>query len=726
MSIVGPVLPLRRTRRLVRGPLALAATAALAGCGGSGEDAGGEVGRVEGFLPGLQVLSAAYVQSFAPYESLAATLRTSDPAFTRQSVTWFFTEAPSVVYDSFALASARFEYARAAGLTGAGQVVSVVDDGFRLSHEAFADTVITGSVSVVEDHGTAVAAIVAGNASQAQGDTQDFTGVAPGVALDLGVWERSGGGASYSDLRAAAQRASSLGAVAQNHSWGFPTVPATASGFGTVFASQAAQDWLAALTDYARQGVVVFSAPNDGSSATILDGLPVLRPDLEAGWLSVINADVEVNANRVTSATLLSAPCAQSARWCLAAEGVWEAPSAASDTAYVTADNRQLVIGTSFAAPQVTGALALLAQAFPTLTPHDLRVRLLASADDGFFTPDAQVELADGFIKGYSNVWGHGFLDLRAALLPIGTPRIQMADGSAVALDSPLVASGAAMGDAVARSLGAVGVLATDTLGGDFRLSGSGLTATTTAPPIGPALLSDMMAADPFAVSDLSAPGVLRSLSGQSLTLSDPAGEVQAAVLVPGDGGEDAGVALARVIDTGSGALSVGLTLGRDGGDLFGLGIGGAAPGADIAALDLGLTQDLGGGGFLRLGATMGVATGETDTRFNALSMELGTTRAAGDRLALGVSLPVATTSGQTTLMLPTSRGAGGLIHTPVSIDLAPQDRQVDLSLRYDVPLDVGPGGRTDLRLELRHALNHGHVAGATDTGVGLALRISF
>jgi len=50
----------------------------------------------------------------------------------------------------------------------------------------------------------------------------------------------------------------------------------------------------------------------------------------------------------------------------------------------------------------------------------------------------------------------------------------------------------------------------------------------------------------------------------------------------------------------------------------------------------------------------------------------------------------------------------------------------VDLSLRYDVPLDVGRDGRTDLRLELRHALNHGHVAGATDTGLGLALRISF
>jgi hypothetical protein len=194
---------------------------------------------------------------------------------------------------------------------------------------------------------------------------------------------------------------------------------------------------------------------------------------------------------------------------------------------------------------------------------------------------------------------------------------------------------------------------------------------------------------------------------------------------MPGTGAQDAGVAVARVFDTGSLAVSVGVTLGRDDGDLFGLGVGSTAR-ADMAALDLGLTQDLGGSGFLRLGASFGMAKGEVQTQFNALSMELGATGPGGDRLALGVALPLATTAGQTTLLLPTGRSTTGLVHTPVAIDLVPEARQVDLSLRYDVPLDVGPDGRTDLRLELRHALNHGHVEGATDTGIGLALRISF
>lgn len=730
MSIPGSPLPMSKGCPRPRWTLAVVALV-LAGCGGSGDEAETDAaGRVQGFLPGLDVLSAGFVQSFAPFEAAAATLRVSDPGFVRQVLRWTFDEPGQAIYDSYALVSARFEYARALGLTGAGQIVSVVDDGFRGSHEVFEDTLVTGPGSLpTNSHGTAVAAIIAGFASTAagQGDSADFTGVAPGAALDLGVYVRPGSQAtSFSDLQTAAERALDLGAVAQNNSWGYVGLPASRQGYDTLFASQAARDWLSALTDYARQGVVVFAAPNDGTGATIMDGLPALRPDLERGWLSVINAVPNFDGDRVTSATLLSAPCAQSARWCLAAEGVWSVPFAQSDTSYADDQGRTIVVGTSFAAPQVTGALAILAQAFPTLTPHELRVRLLASADDGFFTPDGRVELAEGFVKGYSNVWGHGFLDVRAALLPIGTPEVRMADGSAVPLDKPLVASGAAMGDAVSRSLGAVGVLATDGLGGDFTFSGAGLTATTSAPPVGPALLADLMSGDPWAVPAAAAPGVLGSLSGRHLSLSDPAGELQAALVMPGDGSDDLGVAVSRAFDTGSGVLSVGLSLARDGGDLFGLGIGGREDMADIAALDLGLTQDLGGGGFLRLGASVGVAAGEADTRFNALSMEVGTTGAGGDRLALGVSLPVATTAGQTTLMLPTSRSADGLVHTPVAIDLAPEDRQVDLSLRYDVPLDVGPDGRTDVRFELRHALNHGHVAGATDTGVGLALRISF
>ncbi len=692
----------------------LATVVLMAACGGGGdESATYGVENFQGPLADLGVLSQAFVTSFAPFESAAATLRNSTPRYTRQRISWSFSGQAGVIYNSYALAASRFEYAHAANLFGRGQVVSVIDDGFRTTHEVFDDVNILGSAVPVAEHGTIVASIIAGR-------TPGFMGVAPEANLALGTFQPSGTLQGLDNLRQATREAIALGAVAQNNSWGYPNLPATQSGFETAFASSNARAYLDALTDFASQGVVVFAAPNSGTSSTIMDGLPRIRPELEPGWISVINAVPTFNNTRVTSAQLVSAPCAQSARWCLAAEGVWEGATATSDTSY------GLAVGTSFAAPQVSGALALLAEAFPALTPHDLRIRLLASADMSFFTPNRQVELADGFVKGYSTTWGHGFLDVRAALLPIGTPAVAMADGSSVSLDQPLILAGAAMGDAVTRSLGGVNIVATDLLGGDFSLPGDRLVAGAAPPAISPALLGDLLAGDPWsgATPGPVQAGVLAALGGHEMTLADPSGEVHATLLIPSTGGGDAGLSVARVIDTGAGAVSVGLTLGRDGGSLFGLGLGGTASGSDIAAIDLGLTQEFGAGGYLRLGASFGVAEGEASTRFNALSLELGGSSVAqtGDRLALGVSLPVAATAGRTEVALPVARGASGMIYQPVSIDFTPEDRQVDLSVSYDVPIGRG----ADLRLELRHALNHGHVAGQTDTAAGFALRFSF
>ncbi len=94
-----------------------------------------------------------------------------------------------------------------------------------------------------------------------------------------------------------------------------------------------------------------------------------------------------------------------------------------------------LFSGTSFASPQVAGAAALLAQAFPHLTGREIAEILLESAfDAGASGPDA--------------VYGRGILDIAAAFQPIGTTAIAgqgvpmaLGDGSGVA--SP------AMGDAL-------------------------------------------------------------------------------------------------------------------------------------------------------------------------------------------------------------------------------------------------------------------------------------
>jgi len=94
-----------------------------------------------------------------------------------------------------------------------------------------------------------------------------------------------------------------------------------------------------------------------------------------------------------------------------------------------------LFSGTSFASPQVAGAAALLAQAFPNLTGREIAEILLESAFDAGET-------------GTDTIFGRGILDIAAAFQPIGTTSIA---GQSVALalgDGSGVAS-PAMGDAL-------------------------------------------------------------------------------------------------------------------------------------------------------------------------------------------------------------------------------------------------------------------------------------
>ena len=67
----------------------------------------------------------------------------------------------------------------------------------------------------------------------------------------------------------------------------------------------------------------------------------------------------------------------------------------------------------------ISGAVAILAQAFPNHTPEQLVDRILASGDNTWFTPDGNTVFANGVTHGYSTEFGHGILDIYAALQPI-------------------------------------------------------------------------------------------------------------------------------------------------------------------------------------------------------------------------------------------------------------------------------------------------------------------
>ncbi|MCV2869941.1 S8 family serine peptidase [Defluviimonas sp. WL0002] len=695
----------------------------LASCGGSGEDGGTTdysvdtpVGADSG---GSGILGSYYVSTFAPYEALAAQLRSS-ALYAVQQVRWSFSGA-GTSFDSFAPASARVEYAHAAGLTGKGQVISIVDAGFLTTHETIADSIVNTQGNLpVHSHGTGVASVAAGYS-----DT--MVGVAPNASLALGAY------GTTSSLTNATNAARNLGAVVQNNSWGFVdpvnggTLYVSADSFQTVFGT--GNTYSAALESYAADGVVVFAVSNDTSDTNsgLMEALPLLMPQLESGWLAVGNAVPDFDASGINSVQLISSACHEAAAWCLLADGSWMSASGTADDAY------RFATGSSFAAPQVSGALALLAEAFPTLTPHDLRLRLLASADNSFFSPTDWLEIESGLKHGYDETYGHGFLDIRAALLPIGTPRVTLSNGDVVMLDQPAVVSGSAFGDAVTRGLAAVDISATDSLSAEFRTSGATLAATAGLPELGTTRLARAFSTGLETRRVARTGGIsepFEALPGRTLAASLPGDGLSTSVLVPEGGAGDYGLSVSTALSSGSSRLDLGLKVARDQGTVLGLGDDSA--GSDLFAVQLALSQDLAGDGFLSLTGEVGLAdlqgadifSGVSTASFNSLGVEVGTRNVAanGDRLAFGAKLPMAVTSGRAVAVLPVTRAAGSTSHEAIAIDLAPEARQMDFAVSYQRPF----GDNLELMLEFVHSQNQGNRANAQDSAAIVALTWAF
>lgn len=92
---------------------------------------------------------------------------------------------------------------------------------------------------------------------------------------------------------------------------------------------------------------------------------------------------------------------------------------ASGETGYKLQSNDSSVVGTSFAAPRISGAAALLRHKYPNLTGAQTASILLLTADK-----DIDGNGADEF-SGVSDVFGHGKLDLLTALSPVGSLAVQ-------------------------------------------------------------------------------------------------------------------------------------------------------------------------------------------------------------------------------------------------------------------------------------------------------------
>jgi len=133
----------------------------------------------------------------------------------------------------------------------------------------------------------------------------------------------------------------------------------------------------------------------------------------------------------------------------------------------------------------VSGGIALLAQAFPNHTPEQLTDRLLASANNSWFTPEGNTTFTthgNSITHGYHSTWGQGLPDFYAALSPItsnANPAVALymgdsiqdssGDGGSVSLASSSITPSSSFGDSIYQGLSGEVGYAYDALSGGFK-----------------------------------------------------------------------------------------------------------------------------------------------------------------------------------------------------------------------------------------------------------------
>lgn len=621
-------------------------------------------------------------------------------------------------------------------LTGAGVVLGMIDSAVRSTHEQFGPGKFIaggdGTNDPGDEHGTFVASIMAGDGA---GGTAPVMGYAPEARIYAGrISYQPGATLSYSSLAGIMDGARAEGAVAMNNSWSLSTnggqtatvANTSIAGLGPGFAT-----YLDSLRRFANTGVVVFAQTNqEVGSSSFMAGLPAEDSTLEKGWLAVINLSASYDAatDRITAVRRESAGCQEAARWCLGASGYLYGADVDTDTDY------RLGFGSSYATPQVTGALGLLAQAFPTLTPAQLRNRLLATADNSFFTPTHVLEFVPGVEHGYSLEFGHGFLNVRDALMPIGESATATAAGTVVPLAEVSMSGGMLAGDALAVGLSGVNIAFRDQMAGTFAVPMSGFVAEAAPVPMARVALRGwadrarthaMKAPDGAEVNGLSRIGVA----------GDDAADWRIEALLDGSGAS-AGVALVRAWDVGGGSVTAELAAMQGRSGLFGMDFGGDG-GARAIAATVGWRQTLGAGAEFGIEAEFGrvdtdaggLVTGVEGLAYARAGVELAQRSVfqRGDRLSLMVETPVGAVAGAVNMSVASSVPAGGAMaqsasFDEVSVSMVPEAREVDVGFEYGLALS----DRSDLVLGYAMRRNAGHVAGRSDRVALLGWRLSF
>lgn len=384
-----------------------------------------------------------------------------------EDVAFISPDRPLKAADSLTDAAIGTSVARSLGLGkwGMGIGVAVIDSGINDGHYDLRNTYTQSRVVYHQDftgtsvydpfghvvydtygHGTHVAGILAGDGTDDGGQGSDTTGIAYGVSLiDLRVLDQNGVGTD-SAVIAAIQRAIALKSVYNirviNLSLGRPVYGSYAT---DPLCQAVEQAWSAGITvvvaagNFGRNsvdgsnGYGTVTAPGNDPFVITVGAMKTMNTgsrldDLIASYSSkgptmydhVVKPDIVAPGNLIKSTI---------------------APGSTLATEYPSNIVRRLtgnydyfvLSGTSMAAPVVSGTVAMLLQQDPTLTPDQIKARLMKTAYKTFPTSSVSTDPATG--QTYTSFYdlftvGAGYLDIAAVVT--NTDKVPATLGSAL------------------------------------------------------------------------------------------------------------------------------------------------------------------------------------------------------------------------------------------------------------------------------------------------------
>lgn len=186
-----------------------------------------------------------------------------------------------------------------------------------------------------------------------------------------------------------------------NNSWNVSKIKADTITTRAQLVNKTSANFINAISDAAtnQDAIFVWAAGNDyGTQSGMLSAMPRVMPELNGHFVNVVAWD-----NKTMSLADYSNACGVTKDYCLTSPGT------------IRTNDGMSHIGTSFATPVVSAAIAVIREAWPYLDSTQITDILFTTA-------------ADLGEPGVDEIYGHGMLDLENATRPVGELSIAVAD----------------------------------------------------------------------------------------------------------------------------------------------------------------------------------------------------------------------------------------------------------------------------------------------------------